>query len=151
MIQQDDIQKSIEKLTHFASEHGFNVKFDVDSDGDFFYPTSKRIVIKNDDREDKTKLFYLLHEIGHMLTHLKKEEWKLYNLRYTLDDDIDDEKSFNESWYQCATLSEEHTAWSNGKKLIKDFDIKLNIEEYENEWSDALKDYITQAYRALNK
>jgi hypothetical protein len=151
MNQQNDIQNSIEKLTHFASEHGFNVTFDANSDGDFFYPTSKRIVIRDDERDVKIKLFYLLHETGHMLTHLKKEEWKLYNLRYTLDDDIDDEKSFNESRYQCATLSEEHTAWSNGKKLIKDFDIKLNIEEYENEWSDALKDYITQAYRALNK
>ena len=47
------MSKSIEKLTHFASAHGFNVKFDEDSDGDFFYPTSKRIVIKNDDREDE--------------------------------------------------------------------------------------------------
>lgn len=142
------MQQTFDDLIEFVESKGYKVQITSETNGDFFYPSSKRIVIEK--RDEKTMLFYLLHEIGHMLLHIDKEEWRDQNLKYTLDDDVEDDIDFNKVWYQCANLSEEHKAWSLGKKLIHDFEIDINMKEYEAEWADAIKDYIFHAYRILS-
>jgi len=143
------MKAAIEELIQFVESKGYRVDITSETDGDFFYPTSKRIVIES--RDEKDMLFYLLHETGHMLLHLDKEEWRDQNLKYTLDDDVEDDIDYNKVWYQCANLSEEHKAWSLGKKLIHDLEINVNMKEYEAEWADAIKDYIFHAYRILSR
>lgn len=145
-----DFEEDIKKLITFASLHDVTVIVDPTVE-DMFYPYKNKIYINEREEDPELTLFYLLHELGHLMTHLSADEWRQQNLRYTSSKDVDDAQDIGKDWYQIANLSEEHDAWRNGKILAKQFKIKFNLDRYEEEWVDAMRDYVEYAYRHMFK
>jgi len=143
-----DIEEAIEKLITFASLHNVSVTVDPAVE-DMFYPYQNKIYISQRKEDPELTLFYLLHEIGHLITHLNADEWRRQNLKYTSSMEVDDAADSCKAWYQIANLSEEHDAWRNGKILAHQLKLKFNLERYEDEWVDAMRDYVEYAYRHM--
>jgi len=139
--------KQIEIVHDFIKQNGYIVKCNEDNE-DEFYPYLKTIFIKK--RLDKElELFYLLHETGHLITHINIHKWRFENLPYTIEKGVDEKKEMKKALWQAASLSEEHEAWKNGKILSMQLGLSFDNKRYENEWADCIKDYIKFAYDNL--
>jgi hypothetical protein len=141
------ISKQINLLRDWAKAKGVTVEIKKDC-SDYFYINKqkgkihKKITIEKRPDNRQFELFYLLHEIGHLITYENKEKWRNENLRYTVDFSINEEIEGNKDWYLIANITEEHDAWRNGKLLARELNIPLNEKAYEAEWIDAIKDYV---------
>lgn len=139
--------KQIEMIHNFIKSNGYTIKCNEESE-DEFYPYLKTIFIKK--RLDKElELFYLLHETGHLITHINLHKWRFENLPYTIEKYTDEEKEMKTPLWQAASLSEEHEAWRNGKILSIQLGLSFDNKRYENEWADSIKEYIKFAYDNL--
>jgi len=141
------ISKQINLLRDWAKSKGVTVEIKKGC-ADYFYINKKKgqiykkITIEKRPNNRQFELFYLLHEIGHLITYENKEKWRNENLRYTVDFSINEEIEGNKDWYLISNITEEHDAWRNGKLLARELNISLNEKAYEAEWVDALKDYV---------
>jgi len=143
------------KVVNFVNTKNHNVEITKNTDNDYFYPESKRIVIQERNDNFKMMLLYLLHETGHLINHLKWKKsnatWRKKHLKYTLDENVDDNEEYNKDWYQVSNILEENLAWSAGKELIYKLDLSLDPIDFDLEWTDAIKAYILHAAKILNK
>jgi len=150
------ITKQIKTVRNWAYSKNIKVEIRLDCQ-DFFEITRKKgklikkITIEKRPKNPKFELFYLLHELGHFITYENKEKWRNENLRYTVDFSINEEVEGEKDWYLIANITEEHDAWRNGKILARQLNINLNEKEYEEEWIDALKDYVIFSARKMHR
>lgn len=84
---------------------------------------------------DKSFLFLLLHETGHMLqSHTKIDDIKFH---YSAND-----KKRNSNIYKVQTIHQEIDAWERGKKLAKKLELNINEKDYDNFAAKYVMSYI---------
>lgn len=141
------------KVIKYVNEKNHAVEITKNSDNDYFYPESKRIVIQYRDNDFKTMLLYLLHETGHLINHLdwqkSNEDWSKKYPKYTLDSKVNDDIEYSKDWFQVSTIFEENLAWSAGKELIFKLNLSLSPDDFDLEWTDAIKAYILHSASIL--
>ena len=147
-------KEDFDKVVQFVDDLNHNVEVTKNTDNDYFYPDSKTIIIQDRDGDFKTMLLYLLHETGHMINHLKwkksNKAWSKKYLRYSLDNNVNEDKEYFEDWFQVSNMLEENLAWSSGKELISKLKLSLSHEDFDIEWTDAIKAYILHSANVLN-
>ncbi len=151
------LSKQIQTLRQWAQAHNITIEIRKNH-SDFFYVSKKKnkyikkITVQKRNSPDKhLELFYLLHEIGHLITFENREKWMSENLRYTIDFTINEEVEGEKDWYLVSTVTEEHDAWRNGKLLARQLKLELDEKAYDAEWLEAIKDYIMYAATKMQK
>ena len=111
----------------------------------------KEIQIEKRDKSQKhLEPFYLLHEVGHLITFENQQKWRDENLRYTVDFSVNEVEEETKDWFLVSTVVEEHDAWRNGKLLARQLNLNLDEAAYEVEWADAIKEYILYAAQKMS-
>ena len=95
-----------------------------------------KIIKINNRYINSTKLFYLLHETGHILL----EKNKYYNYLYPAGC-IEYNKSIHRKCDRINILQEESAAWDMALLLIKSLKIKINLDKFSKIRSNSLLSY----------
>ena len=148
------IQKQIKIVRDWAQAKGIKIGIRKNYTDYFFVSKSgdkiiKEIQIQKRPLNPQLELFYLLHEVGHLITFENQQQWRQENLRYTVDFSVDENVEDSTDWYMVSTVVEEHDAWRNGKILARQLNLNLDEVAYEIEWTDAIKDYIMYAAQKM--
>ena len=148
------IQKQIKIVRDWAQAKGIKIGIRKNYTDYFFVSKSgdkiiKEIQIQKRPLNQQLELFYLLHEVGHLITFENQQQWRQENLRYTVDFSVDENVEDSTDWYMVSTVVEEHDAWRNGKILARQLNLNLDEAAYEIEWTDAIKDYIMYAAQKM--
>jgi len=148
------IQKQIKIVRDWAQAKGIKIGIRKNYTDYFFVSKSgdkiiKEIQIQKRPLNPQLELFYLLHEVGHLITFENQQQWRQENLRYTVDFSVDENVEDSTDWYMVSTVVEEHDAWRNGKILARQLNLNLDEAAYEIEWTDAIKDYIMYAAQKM--
>jgi hypothetical protein len=147
-------QKQIKIVRDWAQAKGIKIGIRKNYTDYFFVSKSgdkiiKEIQIQKRPLNPQLELFYLLHEVGHLITFENQQQWRQENLRYTVDFSVDENVEDSTDWYMVSTVVEEHDAWRNGKILARQLNLNLDEAAYEIEWTDAIKDYIMYAAQKM--
>ncbi len=147
-------EEDLNKVIKFVNDLNHNVEITNDTDNDYFYPESQRIVLQYRENDVKTMLLYLLHETGHLINHLKwkksNKDWSKKYLKYSLDNEINEDEEYFKDWFQVSNMLEENLAWSAGKELINKLKLSISNDDFDIEWTDAIKAYILHTAKVLN-
>jgi hypothetical protein len=117
------------KLKEFAKNLGYIV---VDSDCDSWDYSSKTIS-NNSRRTLENRVIYLAHECGHAKLYLDRKNIYTSLFPGFLQKGINNKVS---------ALEQEVLAWDEGLKIIKNLNIKININNFAKIKTKCLKDYI---------
>jgi len=147
-------QKQIKIVRDWAQAKGIKIGIRKNYTDYFFVSKSgdkiiKEIQIQKRPLNPQLELFYLLHEVGHLITFENQQQWRQENLRYTVDFSVNENVEDSTDWYMVSTVVEEHDAWRNGKILARQLNLNLDEAAYEIEWTDAIKDYIMYAAQKM--
>ena len=134
-------------VKRFIESLGYRVKCEEDVE-DSFFPYQKLILIKKRLNKE-AQLFYLLHELGHLMIHINSLKWKHENIQYTIDHHVTRDLEITALW-QTSVLAEEHEAWKNGKAISYQLCLEINLDKYHKLWSESICEYINDAHEKLN-
>lgn len=126
--------KELRKLERYCNKKGYAVLYnDVNIDSVNF--DNKRITLGNH-HNDEMSLYYLLHEMGHVVLYNRKKTYKKH-YQYFFEN-----FSKTSMVYKVGILQEELDAWKEGLKLANRLKIKINRRKFEITKSRCIKTYI---------
>lgn len=88
----------------------------------------------------ENRLYTLLHECGHYLVDLAKDEFLETHPLYATE--VSDGRVKRSIAYKVCILSEELKAWEEGWRLAKALNLEINKEKYHKCMVDALWSYV---------
>ena len=139
-ILKDDtkIDKSFHKVVDWLKFHyNVDVVFDKKLETQYI-PQECRIIINNRYIGPRKRLYFLLHEIGHVIILSRPEEYG---------------EKFSKSWNifsrgiqaRVETIKEEIVAWELGAETAKMLDVEVDMEYYNKYAAEKLMTYLKWA------
>jgi len=117
----------IDKLCHYVKrKYHITVKMEDCKDG-YYNDDNKEIIIKKNE-SDKSKLYTLLHEIGHVI--LCNRDYLNYTLSFPFSHNSEGMKIYKNKNKIVDMLREEVLAWDEGQKLAERLNIKLDYKSF---------------------
>lgn len=126
--------RELRKLERYCNKKGYAVLYnDVGIDSVNF--DEKRIIL-GDHHSNEMSLYYLLHEMGHVVLYNRQKTYKKY-YGYCFEN-----FSKISLTYRIGILQEELDAWKEGLRLANRLKIKINRRKFEIIKSKCVKTYI---------
>lgn len=133
---------SIERLNDWADSRKYKILFDSDDTTHVFGST----IFVNGRLPVYLQLFYILHEIGHILI---EKPWESYLKRYPMGYAMNKDKKISKtSRHRIDVIAEEIEAWARGKKMAVRLGLEIDEVQFEKARIVALKSYLKWATHA---
>lgn len=116
--------------------HDKNYHVILEDNGDNSICSISKTIEINNSTTLENKVYYLVHECGHLLVYKNKSLFELENAKRFGE---------NTSSFKTLRVMEEVEAWKRGWNLALRLDIKLDPDKFEKKMLRALKKYIDWA------
>ena len=114
------------------------------SDGDFWFPALRRILI-NKNNQWRERYYALLHESGHARLDIESEKMRSMKMVDQFKENIRSKKDF------VSLLNEEILAWNIGKSLAFQLGHDINSEKYNKTKTSCIMSYVKAGLKDLYK
>lgn len=128
----------VKKTVAYCNKIGWMVDFGNHADECFFTNPDRTIRISSR-RKKENQLYYLLHELGHVLFYLDQRDFGVVTLGA--------KKTNNSKSKRVATVVEEMIAWKMGLELVPALGFMINRENCDKVMVECLQSYFEWAGR----
>ncbi len=129
------------QVIQWAETKGIDIIEDREYE-DAFWSDVKQITI-NSKNGIETRLYSLLHECGHALVRMNKNN---FTKQYPAHAEVNCDKRVTSSRkYKVSVLEEEVEAWKRGLRLARRLNVQVNEEKYNKLKTKCLMSYINWA------
>lgn len=121
------IQKSLDILEIWLEKRYWKLVFDTC--GYSFMDKDEKIISVNARQKKEIQLYDLIHEIGHLLIHGSKRDYKHYHpVQFLADKNHKNKNLARSKRYKLDVVEEELKAWARGKKLAERLGVFIDQE-----------------------
>lgn len=140
-----EYKKYFYEVTKYLEDNfGINVVLSYDTDGDFWFPALKKILI-NKNNQWRERYFSLIHESGHARLDMESLSIKSLKMQKEHQELIKTKKDF------VSVINEEILAWSLGKNLSYTLMHDIDLDVYNKIKTNCIMSYIKFGLKEVYK
>jgi len=132
-----DWKEKLLLLQNWIEGQGYKLKQQTDCEDAIVF--NEKTISLNSRLHPETRLYYCLHECGHLLIELEQETFREQYISYV---DRNSDKPPRSKRQAVGIIIEETEAWKRGKELAEELRLEIRKEKYEKIMTEALYTYM---------